>query len=267
MSENNTELNLNSKCSCVKEISGRVPVGRVIEKLDSLFGKNDIEGAGRLLEFWENEARNMNDRKGLLSILDEEIGYFRRTGEHEKAYRSVLEAFELIDTLGMKDSLSGATIYLNGATTLRASGHADMALPYYAAAKTVYEKRLSEKDCRMAAFYNNIAATYEELGMYGEAEKSYLRAVDILSENNDIHGDAAVSYVNLACLYYKIDPADERIYNAMEAAEQILLSDGCTHDGEFAFTLSKCISAFEFFGYFSTEKILKGMMESIYERA
>lgn len=267
MNENIESIGLNLKCSCVKEPIGNVPVERVIKKLDGFFEKNDIEGAGRLLEFWENEARNLYDRKGLLAILDEEIGYFRRTGDHEKAYSSVMEAFELVENLGMKDTLSGATVYLNGATTLRASGHADIALPYYDMAEIVYKKYLPENDLRMAAFCNNAAAAYEEMGLRDKAEKSYLCALDILSENRGVHGEAAISYVNLACLYYKDDPADERIYNSMNAAEDILLSGECIRDGEFAFTISKCIGAFEFFGYFETEKILREIMRNIYEGA
>jgi exodeoxyribonuclease-3 len=54
-------------------------------KLDELFATNDLCAVGRLLEYWEREARNLGDKRGLIEILNEEIGYFRRTAEKEKA--------------------------------------------------------------------------------------------------------------------------------------------------------------------------------------
>lgn len=67
--------------SCSKEKQDRVPIRRVIEKLDEHFSRNDLAGAGRLLSYWEKEARLIGDMRGLLEILNEEIGYFRRTAK------------------------------------------------------------------------------------------------------------------------------------------------------------------------------------------
>ena len=44
---------------------GKIPVDRIIDKVDSLFNKNDYEEAGRLLEYWKNEARAAIARKDM----------------------------------------------------------------------------------------------------------------------------------------------------------------------------------------------------------
>ena len=91
-------MNYDPNCtSCSKESYKTIPLSRVFDKLNALFAKNDLDGVGKTLDFWENEARSLNDRRGLLEILNEKIGYFRRTLEKEKALFAVNEAFELIE--------------------------------------------------------------------------------------------------------------------------------------------------------------------------
>ena len=84
------------KCSCSKEPVDYIPTDRIIGKLDSLFARNDMSGAGRLLEYWENEARALGDNKGLIEILNEKIGNYRRTKDKDRAMNSVYESFYLI---------------------------------------------------------------------------------------------------------------------------------------------------------------------------
>ena len=133
-------MEFHERCeSCSKETSDRIPIRRVMEKLDEYFSRDDLTGAGRLLAYWEKEARSLGDFRGLLEILSEEIGYFRRTDEGDRALSAVTEAFSLIEELGLSDSVSGGTIYVNGATTMKAFGKAAEAISYYARAKKIYE--------------------------------------------------------------------------------------------------------------------------------
>ena len=80
--------------SCSKESYDTIPTSRIIDKLDALFAKNDLIGAGKLLEYWEREARNLCDERGLLEILNEEIGYFRRIGNKDRGLSAVYEALD-----------------------------------------------------------------------------------------------------------------------------------------------------------------------------
>ena len=64
------EMDEKIKCkSCSKESYDKVPIARVIEKLNDAFSKNDLQAAGRLLEYWEREARILGDDRGLIEIL------------------------------------------------------------------------------------------------------------------------------------------------------------------------------------------------------
>ena len=98
-------------------MNDKIDIDRVIKKLDEYFNNNDLLGAGEYLSFWECEARNISDDRALLSILNEYLGYCRRVNNKEKAIATIDECKSLIDKLGMINSISAATIFINAATT------------------------------------------------------------------------------------------------------------------------------------------------------
>ena len=253
--------------TCSKESDDTVPVARVMQKLDSYFAKNDLDGALRLLEYWDREARVLNDRRALLEILNEKIGCFRRTGDEEQALLSVQEAFSLIDELCLGESESAATVYLNGATTMKSFHKTIDAMKFYFKAKEIYDRTLSCDDYRLATYYNNISSAYKELGEIEKAEDACFSAISTLEKSSDFLGEIALTHVNLAHLYYDIDNLDERVYEHMDIAWELLSSEKNVHDGHFAFLCSKCYPSFGFFGYFDHENRLKALVEAIYERA
>ena len=55
-----------------------IPIGRIINKLDSYYASDNIKGAEELLVYWEEECRKQDDRGGLLTIANEQIGFYRR---------------------------------------------------------------------------------------------------------------------------------------------------------------------------------------------
>ncbi len=259
-------MNENQSCSsCSKESYKTIPLGRVFDKLNSLFSKNDLESVGKTLDFWEGEARMLGDLRGLLEILNEKIGYFRRINDRHKALESVKQAFELIEKKGVGDPVSSGTVYLNGATTMKAFGLAEDAMPYYEKAKTIYENNLDDNDYRIAALYNNVSSAYKDLGDYINAELSCFKAIEVLKNHDDCNGEIAVTQINIAHIYYDQDPEDERIYEIMDRAWELIMSDKNTHDGDFAFLCSKCYPSFGFFGYFEREAELRALTEKIYE--
>ena len=251
--------------SCSKESYDVIPTVRILGKLDELFSRNDLDAVGRLLDYWVKEAKNLGDERGLLEMLNEEIGYFRRTGESEKGIKAVRDAFTLIEKLDAEEHLSSATVYLNGATTMKAFGKAREAMEYYEKARKIYEKNLEPGDYRLAAYHNNISSAYRELGEYENAEKACFSALGILEKCDGYLGERAVTHVNLAHIYYDNDPCDERVYEHMDKAWEFLSSNEIPHDGNYAFIASKCYPSFGFFGYFECEKSLRELSEKIYE--
>lgn len=253
------------KCKgCSKEPSDIIPISRIISKLDELFSTNDLASVGRLLEYWESEARNLGDDRGLLEILNEEIGYYRRTMEKDKALCAVNEAFELIDRLDCADLESSGTVYLNGATTMKSFGFAKEAMEFYAKAKAIYDVRISPNDYKMAAFYNNISSAYVDIGDVLNAEQCCLKAIEILKNIGGCEGEIAVTLINLAHMYHNVNPCDERIYDNVERAYSLLSNENNEHNGNFAFLCSKCYPSFGYFGYFEYEKDIKALTEKIY---
>ena len=119
---------MQEKCSCSKEPIGTIPIVRVIDKIDEMFEKDDLQGAKRVLEYWEKEAKGLNDTKGLLEVLSEQIGLYRKLGDKEKGLAAVDEALAILACSGTCSSVGDATIYLNCATTMKAFGKAKEAI-------------------------------------------------------------------------------------------------------------------------------------------
>jgi len=127
------------KCeSCSNENANRINTLRFINRLDTFFKVKDLNGAKEHLLFWENEARKLNDKCGLLTILNEEIGFSRRINDKEMATKALEEALILLKEREQFDNASGATICVNIATTLKAFDRTIEALPLYDKAESVY---------------------------------------------------------------------------------------------------------------------------------
>lgn len=260
---------MQEKCCCSKEPSGTIPIMRIIDKLDSLLAKDAQDEAERLLEYWEKEARALNDRRGLLEILSEEIGFYRSRTNKDKGLRAVDDALNLLNCVDAGDSVSNATVYLNCATTLKAFGKVDGAMPYYERAREVYVKLLPKDDFRLAGFYNNYATALGELKRFKEARDSYETAISILKAKGGCC-ELAISYVNLAQLVY--DEAqdtgaecDDQIENLLNLAYECLADKDLDRNASYANTCRKCATAFEFFGYFIQKRELEERAQSIYE--
>ena len=74
----------------------RIPVMRVIEKLDSHLAKNDYDAAERHLLYWMAEAEQGYDEQGLLTVYNELMGLYRKRGEREKALDFAHKAVVLV---------------------------------------------------------------------------------------------------------------------------------------------------------------------------
>jgi tetratricopeptide (TPR) repeat protein len=222
----------------------RIPIARIIEKLDAAFDDRDLRSAGQLLTYWRGEAVALGDREGELAMVSEQLGYYRKTGEREAALEAVDRAEVLIDALQNKDTVSGATVALNAATTLKAFGEAERSLYFYEIAKDVYLNRLSDDDPRKAGFYNNYALAFVDLGCYPEAETAYRTAIAILEAGGGEQAEIAVTYVNLAYLYAAWGGTDADVTPCLDKAFAQLTAIGIPQDGNTAFHISKCADAF-----------------------
>ena len=260
MTENGREF-----CCCGNEQGEKVPVGRVIARLDELLARGDTEGAERLLRNWDREARELRDGRGLLQILSEEVGFFRWSGRPDDAVRCAAEAVGEVRRQGLSDHLSGATILLNCATTLCAFGRREEGWPLFETVRRVYDRELPPGDFRRAGLANNMASslpaeeTDRAIELYGEALR-------VLNGRAEYVSEIAVTYVNMAQAADRKDPLDERIETWLDLAEQALDREDAVRDGNYADNCSKCETVFAHFGrFFAAERIRDRRLE-IYER-
>ena len=238
-------------------------VNEFITALDAFFDHEDMAGAGEYLRAVCREAAG--DNRLLFAVYNEMMGYYRKTGEVERGLDAIEKGLALLPCLGIADEVSGATAYLNAATTLKAFGRPAEGLPLYEKAENVYRRRLPSHDPRMAGLCNNLALALADLERYEEAEARYETALAVLSRNAGKETDIANTFVNMAHLYERL--ADyEKIEACLDRAKDALEADQ-NRGGYYAYTCRKCAPSFGHFGYFLYEKELNERADKIYEGA
>lgn len=239
-------------------------VRRVIMKLDELNNSGKEAEAKNHLEHWLNEARAEGDWKSELSILSELLGQYRRLGEKENGLQCVEDSLKIIHDRKLEGFTTTATIMLNAATTMKAFGKASESITIFEQVEQLYSKKLTPDDYRFAGLYNNMALSYADIGQYENAEKYFTNAIDKINKIENHENDMAVTMCNLAELYEKMGKDEKAIFDCIEKAYELLSSQTLPQDGYHAFTVSKCIATFDYFGFFMYSKKLKEKVEKIY---
>lgn len=245
---------------------GRIEVSRFLERLDRCFARKDLQEAGRCISHWEAEARSAGDDRGLLTVLNEAVGLYRRTGQRRKGLQAAEECLLLLERTGQGDTLSGAVILTNAATNFCRFGECSRALPLYARAEAIYRRSGRTGAYEFAALLNNRAAALEELKRYDEAEKDWLDAIGILEEEGHHDADIAVSLVMLAHLAWdRDDAAQDRVESLLDRAWEYLNSSRQVRDADYAWALQKCVPSFEYFRRPDEARALREVAQEIYD--
>lgn len=245
-----------------------IPTLRIIERLVEYLSLNDYDSAQKHLDYWLKEADANKDMRGKLTLLNEQIGLYRKLGEKQKGLSAVDGALKLCERLAIKNTLTYATTLINCATLYKAFGMPESALPLYSAAREVYEKNLDERDERLGGLYNNMALSLADLKDFDQAEELYFKAVKIMSATPSREGEQAITYLNLADLYtLKLGFLDGEglIENCLDKAEKLLEAD-LKKDGNTAYIYQKCAPIFDYYGRFAVAKRLAEKAKQIYER-
>ena len=242
-----------------------LPVRNVIEQLDALYEQGREDEAQEYLEDWQAKAENCGDWRAELSFTSELLGQYRRSGNMDKGLAAVDRAMKIIREHRMGETLSGATVLLNAATTLKCFGRAAESLPVFRHVSRVYAQKLDPMDYRFAGLYNNMALSCSDVEDYQGAERYFNLALKLIEHCENPGNDMAVTYCNMAEMYGRQDMEDERIEQCMERAWELLNDDKLPRDGYHAFTISKCAPTFDYFGYFLYAKELRERAEKISE--
>lgn len=246
-----------------------IPIGRVIEKLDQYLSRNDYPSAERHLLYWIADAEACGDRQGKLTVLNEQIGLYRKQSKKEECFKAIDEALSLSDDLGLAGTVFHGTTLVNAATGYKAFGQPNKAISLYEEAKMIYERNLKPDDPRLGGLYNNMALALVELGFYREAEKLYFAAIDVMGKQEFGSLEVAITKLNLADLVAMeigSETGDTKIKKYLEQAEGLLNDESVPRNGYYAFVCEKCAPVFGYYGYFLTEQELNRRAKAIYER-
>lgn len=238
-----------------------VPIMRVIDKLDNLLASNDIKGAEDHLCYWEKEASKERDSSSLLSICNEQIGFYRRNRDDDKALKAIGTALEILAEKELTPSC--AAIFVNIATTYKGMGRYDEAMSNYLKAEDVFERYDMKKSYEYAAFLNNRGTLYSDLNDRENAVKDLDDAVRILKDLGTNKAEIAVSYINKAHAIEKDDP--DQVEMLLDMAWEELNAVPYPRGGEYAFVLSKCAPSFEYFGRKFEADALREVSDEIYQ--
>ncbi len=224
-----------------------------IKELDGFFTRNDLAAAGEYLSQSLDLCRREGNRAGMLTVLDECVGYYRQTGDEQAGMNAVNGCLDLITEMRLDDKTSG-TILLNCATTMKAFGKAEEAMEYYRLADEKLTRALPPDDPLIAGLYNNEALALQDIGEIAEAEESFLRALEITGKNDSTALEYAVTCVNLAHLRFDRDYLDVSVNELLDSAYKILSDDRFISFPRYGFTCRKCAPAYGFFGRIADEK-------------
>lgn len=247
-----------------------IPLGRVLEKLEEYFAKNDYASAQRHLLYWLNEARLGRDKRGEFSIFNELMGLYRKVGKEKEALDACTHALNLAESLEIITSAAGATALLNAATVYKAFGKAEKTLPLFEKAEKIYLCELDASDERIGGLYNNFALALVDCKQFSRAREYYQKALEQMKNTSSGELEQAITLLNLAELEeieFGLEEACDKISNLVEQAWELFNLEKTIKNGYYAFVCEKCASTFGYYGYFLYELELKNRAEEIYARS
>ena len=243
-----------------------IDIKSVIASFDALLSADKEAEAGRHLDLWCAKASKIGDWRSELTLLSELMGYHRRTNDRESAFNAVNRGLELISEHHLGSTVSGATMLLNAATTMKAYGEAEKSIPIFTHVSRVFSANLAPTDYRFAGLFNNMALSYSDCGMLEAAEQYFLKALAVIKHCENPENELAVTCCNLAELYGKMGRED-KVEQMLDDAFAYLTSPNLPHNSYYAFNVSKCLPTFEYFGFFLYARELKTRLNEYYERA
>ena len=184
----------------------------------------------------------------------------RRTGDQKKAVAAINEILELLQKFGLENTVLGANMYLNCATTLNFFHRTAESLPLFVRAFEAYINTIPQNDYRFAGFYNNYALALYESENYDEALRYFRKALNILSLYKGNDSEMAVIFCNLSHLFEKTND-NEMIDNCLNSAFLSLKDYEGEKNNNFLLHCQKCIEAFKHFNKVDYTKEIEEKLE------
>jgi tetratricopeptide (TPR) repeat protein len=206
----------------------------------------------------ESAAASPQPASAELTVLNEQMGFFRSRSEHEKSTAAAEKALALLDALpsGATDTTAAdtaavtVTTLINAATAYRAAHAYDESLPLYqkalalvASGDAILPKRT------VASLHNNLSILYSDTGKPEKALAELEDALKILESEKDpelAHGlieEIGSTHSNMALVLLGLNRRDDAVRHA-KAAYQIYTDNGfdttTPHFASILSTLAQC---------------------------
>ena len=211
--------------------------------LDAIFDRHTAATeAGPYLEQAMVDAENAGDEAGLLTVLNETMGFYRSQGRYKENQWIVQRALELAARMGLTTGTSEAwaITLINCATSMRAAKQYDQAEDLYHQAQSVCRHSLAPTDRRLAALHNNLSMLYSETNRPDKAElelREALRIIEASSVNPDADIDVSSSHTNLALTLLTEHKLEDAHWHAAKALE-IYRTGHLEHSAHYASALA-----------------------------
>jgi len=253
------------------EIASPQPIhlGRVMEKLRIYEDQNDWPAVEKHLIYWLAEAEANRDERGQLTLHNELMGFYRKQGQKEQAFLHAEKARELIDRLGMADTVTAGTTWVNCGTVREAFGDSEGALAWFELARENYEKNLPPKDGRLGGLYNNMGLALASCRKFPECMEMFRKALSVMAGQPNGELEQAITQLNIAdALEAELgsEGAEALLPEYLDEAARLLDTPHLPRDGYYAFVCGKCAPVFGHYGYFLEEAELKKRAEEILRR-
>ncbi len=247
-----------------------VPMGRVLEKLAAYEEKNDRGGAERHLQYWLAEAEQNQDERAQLTLNNELMGHYRIRGSRAPALAHAERAMELVQKLGMEETITAGTTWVNAGTVREAFGDPAAGLLCFEKARENYERNLPPEDARLGGLYNNMALALTALERYREAEALFRKALAVMASQPGGEPEQAITWLNMAdAAEAELGPeeAEPVVGQYLDTAAALLDTEDLPRNAAYAFVCEKCAPVFGHYGYFAEEAELQRRVKEIHERA
>lgn len=244
-------------------------IQEMFEQLHTYFSVHDMAGAEACMKKHLQAAGERDDWQSELTILNEQIGFYRKTGNVSEGMHAIGRAFQLVEEHGLDSYEAGATTWLNGATALRAFQKYEQSYNYFKKALELYEKTLAAFDYRFASLYNNMALLLVDRKRYEEAETYFEKSLTILETDPDSGAEMATTCVSMAHMYHSMELGDgirqEKIQKVLKRAWNLLSRWEVLPDSYFAYVCEICSKSFFLFGLEKEGSELKRLSEEYYQ--
>lgn len=218
-------------------------INSVIAGLDNLFAEKKMKEAELYLNENLDKAKEEKDYGAILTILNEQIGYYRSISRRADSIKAFEEAKEYIKAMQLDGTEHEATTLLNGATALRAAEKYQEAMGEYIRVEEIYQNTIDSNDYRFAGLYNNMSLLYSALEEYEKAVEKLKQALSVLQTLEHSEIEQAITYTNIALNYSKLSQKEE-MNTALNAALKLFEEYADNKDAHYAAALSGLAGAY-----------------------